>query len=106
MRAFFFIILYHSIKMSDWEKDEYPWLEKSDPWFRRSYIGDTEIVEITRTDGAEKRIAVFYDSEGEREEIDVSDISDGEEEQSNVTGRSFRLRLKRTRNGFVCMSFY
>ena len=58
--------------MSDWEKDEYPWLEKSDLWFRRSYIGDTEIVEVTRTDSGEKNCG----------------------------------RLKRTRNGFVCMSFY
>ena len=73
--------MYNGIKawMGDWNIDEYPWLNINDPWYGRAYIGDEYDIPYLEIDPPDKRIAVFYDSEGEEEEFDISDIEDQEE---------------------------
>lgn len=88
--------------MSDWNQQESPWSDPSDVWTRRSYIGDdTEVAIVADT---EKRIACFYDSDGEKEEFDLSDISsEDEDDEEKIVTTYPRVRLRRTQKGYFYM---
>lgn len=89
--------------MSDWRTDDFPWADESDSWFRRSYIGDDDSALQFENVEREKRIACFYDSDGEKEEIDLSDLSseDDEANQKSAPCAYPRIRFKRTKNGYL-----
>lgn len=90
--------------MSDWNQQVSPWSHPSDAWAGRSYIGDD--VELEVVEDTEKRIACFYDSDGEKEEFDLSDLSSEDEEENNeekIVNIYPRVRLRRTKKGFFYM---
>jgi len=86
--------------MSDWNNDVFPWSDPSDPWVRRSYIGDWELP-LVEAEG-EERIACFYDSDGQCEQINLSDLSsEDEDSDERSTARAYpRVCLRRTRRGY------
>ena len=88
--------------MSDWNQQVSPWLDRTDAWTGRSYIGDE--VDSQSVEDMEKRIACFYDSDGEKEEFDLSDLSSADEEEEEKIAHDYpRVRLRKTKKGFFYM---